>query len=38
MKKYKASLIAVEANETILVDAQKTIDFANKNGIIVMAV
>ncbi|MBQ8887709.1 MAG: UDP-2,3-diacylglucosamine diphosphatase LpxI [Candidatus Gastranaerophilales bacterium] len=38
MKKYKAKLIAVEANETILVDAQKTIDYANKNGIIVMAV
>ena len=38
MKKYKAKLIAVEANETILVDAQKTIEYANKNGIIVMAV
>ena len=38
MKKYKAKLIAVEANETILVDAQKTIDYANKHGIIVMAV
>jgi DUF1009 family protein len=38
MKKYKAKLIAVEANETIFVDAQKTIEFANKNGIIIMAV
>ena len=38
MKKYKAKLIAVEANETIFVDKQKTIDYANKNNIIVMAV
>ena len=38
MKKYKAKLIAVEANETILVDYQKTIEFADKNNIIVMAV
>ena len=38
MKKYKASLIAVEANETILVDHKKTIEFADKNNIIVMAV
>lgn len=38
MKKYKARLIAVEANETILVDQKKTIEFADKNNIIVMAV
>ena len=38
MKKYNAKLIAVEANETILVDREKTIDFADKNNIIVMAV
>ncbi len=38
MKKYKAKLIAVEANETILVDHKKTIEFADKNNIIVMAV
>lgn len=38
MKKYKADLIAVEAGETILVDGQKVIDFADKNNIIVMAV
>ncbi len=38
MKKYKAKLIAVEANETILVDSKKTIEFADKNNIIVMAV
>jgi len=38
MKKHKASIIAVEANETILVDQKKTIEFANKNNIVVMAV
>lgn len=38
MKKYKAKLIAVEANQTILVDYKKTIEFADKNNIIVMAV
>ena len=38
MKKYKAKLIAVEANETILVDKQKTIEYADKNNIVVMAV
>ncbi len=38
MKKYKAGLIAVEANETILVDLKKTIEFADKNNIVVMAV
>ncbi|MCD7779869.1 MAG: UDP-2,3-diacylglucosamine diphosphatase LpxI [Candidatus Gastranaerophilales bacterium] len=38
MKKYKAKLIAVEANETILVDLRKTIDYADKNNIVVMAV
>ncbi len=38
MKKYKANLIAVEANETILVDKAKTIEYADKNNIIVMAV
>ena len=38
MKKYKAKLIAVEANETILVDYKKTIEYADKNNIVVMAV
>ena len=38
MKKCKAKLIAVEANETILVDQQKTIEYADRNNIIVMAV
>lgn len=38
MKKYKASLIAVEANETIIVDQEKVIEFADKNNIVIMAV
>ncbi len=38
MKKYKAKIIAVEANETILVDQKKTIEYADKNNIVVMAV
>ena len=38
MKRYKAKLIAVEANETILVDYEKPIEFADKNNIVVMAV
>ena len=38
MNKYGAKIIAVEANETIIVDQKKVIDFANKKGIIVMAV
>lgn len=38
MKKHGASLIAVEAGETIMVDQQKTIEFADKNKIVVMAV
>lgn len=38
MKKYGANLLAVEANETIIVDQEKVIEFANKNNIVVMAV
>ncbi len=38
MAKYGAGLIAVEAGETIMVDQQKTIEFADKHKIIVMAV
>lgn len=37
MKKYKASVIAVEANETILVDKEEVIKYANANKIAVMA-
>ncbi len=38
MKKHKANLLAVEANETIIVDQEKVIEFANKNNIVIMAV
>ena len=38
MKRYKDDLIAVEANETIIVDQENVIKFADKNGIVVMAV
>lgn len=38
MKKYKADLIAVEAGETIIVDQDEVIEFANKNNIVIMAV
>lgn len=38
MKKYKADLIAVEAGETIIVDQDEVINYANKNNIVVMAV
>lgn len=38
MKKYRADLIAVEAGETIIVDREEVIKFANKNNIVIMAV
>lgn len=38
MKKYKADLIAVEAGETIIVDQEEVIKFANQNNIVIMAV
>ena len=38
MKKYKADLIAVEAGETIIVDKDDVIKYADKHGIVVMAV
>lgn len=38
MKKYNASLLSVEANETIIVDHEKVIKFADKNNIVIMAV
>lgn len=37
MKAKKASLIALEANETIIVDQEKVIDYADKNNIVIMA-
>ena len=38
MKKYKADLIAVEAGETIIVDQEDVIKYANKHNIVIMAV
>lgn len=38
MKRYKAQLIAVEAGETIIVDQEKTIQYADKHGIVIMSV
>ena len=38
MKKHNANLLAVEANETIIVDQEKVIKFADKNNIVIMAV
>lgn len=38
MRKYKANLLAVEANETIIVDQEKVIEYANKHNIVIMAV
>ena len=38
MKKYKADLIAVEAGETIIVNQDDVVKFANKNNIVIMAV
>jgi len=38
MNKCRAKLIAVEAGETIIVDREKTIQYADKHGIVIMAV
>lgn len=38
MKKYKANLLAVEANETIIVDQDQVIKYADKHNIVIMAV
>lgn len=38
MKKYKASLIALEADKTIIVNQKEVVDFADKNNIVIMAV
>lgn len=38
MKKFKLSLLAVEANETIIVEQEKVVEFADKNNIVIMAV
>jgi len=38
MKRYKADLLAVEANETIIIDQEEVVKFADKNNIVIMAV
>jgi hypothetical protein len=38
MRHKKASLIAVEANETIIVDQEKVVQYADEHGIVIMAV
>ena len=38
MKKYKANLLAVEANETIIVEQEKVVKFADDSNIVIMAV
>ena len=38
MHRYKAKLIAVEANETIIVNQEQVVKFANKHKIVIMAV
>ncbi len=38
MKKYKAALLAVEADETIIVNQEEVIKFADENNIVLMAV
>ena len=38
IRRYKANLIAVEAGETIIVDQEKTIKYADKHGIVIMAI
>jgi hypothetical protein len=38
MRKYKASLIAVEANETIIVNQEKVVKYADAHNIVIMAV
>jgi len=38
MRRYNANLIALEANETIIVDQEKVIKYADRHGIVIMAV
>ena len=38
MKRFGASVLAIEANETFIVEEEKMIDFANKNNIVVVAI
>lgn len=38
MKKYGANVLALESGETIIVNADKMIEFANKNNMVIVAV
>mgnify|MGYP003299153018 CR=1 FL=1 len=38
MHKYRANLLAVEANETIIVDQENVIKYADKHNMVIMAV
>ena len=38
MHRRHAKVIAVEANETIIVDQEKVIEYADKHDIVIMAV
>ena len=38
MKKYGANVLAVEAAETIIVNQEELIKYANKNKIVVLAI
>lgn len=38
MRRYKSNLLAVEANETIIVDQEKVIKYADEHNIVLMAV
>ena len=37
MKKYGANVLALESGETIIVNKDKMVDFANKNNIVIVA-
>jgi DUF1009 family protein len=38
MRRYKANLLAVEANETIIVNQEEVIKYADSHNIVIMAV
>jgi DUF1009 family protein len=38
MKRYGANVLALQEGETIIVDQEKMVNFANKNGMVIVAV
>ena len=38
MKKYGANVLALESGETIIVNLEEMVDFANKNKMVIVAV